>query len=135
MIDQVRDMKKYIDYIYCLIDIVPDLQKGIEETYPDWKEDLIFVSVLGFIGIYIFDNYELISKDRLSKLFTLIEESVHHEDEYIGTAVATGLLEAMVNKGDKNSEKWRGVWQHFGKESKEYIKAWNKFCGVDMHLD
>ena len=135
MVNEKRDLQNDIEYIYRYIHIIPGVQKEIENMHPDWKAELLFYPVLGLIGSYIVENYESIPEKCMRNLFSLIEDGVNSEDKYISTAIATELLEAMVNKGDGNLERWRIIWKNFGKESKEYIKAWNKFCGVDMHLD
>ena len=72
-------------------------------------------------NIFLFDDKKQI------EIFSHIESGINSKDEYLATAVATGLIEALVSESDNNTELWHIIENHLGIESKKHALAWKNF--------
>ncbi|MBK9579204.1 MAG: hypothetical protein IPO40_19210 [Fibrobacteres bacterium] len=88
---------------------------------PDEISDFLLVSSFGGALGFEIDSFDDLEKARL---FALIEAGVCSEDESTSTAIATGLLEAMVSRSFQFPEKWEMVKSLMGPESIRYVTAW-----------
>ncbi len=89
---------------------------------------LIFDVMMCF-GDYIIDLIKINNIDELKNVFNFVEYLICHGDESVQTAMTTGLLEGLLNISPKKI-KFKVICPYLGKESKEYCRAWDEFCGL-----
>jgi hypothetical protein len=58
------------------------------------------------------------------RIFRQVEEAMTSEHVDLATAVATGLIEAIVGKTASDEEKWLQIASMFGKLTREHADAW-----------
>ena len=85
-------------------------------------EEPPFIVLLGALGRQIVEEFEQAGADANKRIFALIEEAVADNGD-LGTAVTTGLIEAIVNKAER-MDLWLPISNCFGKLSLNYIDAW-----------
>ncbi len=88
---------------------------------PDGISDFLLVSSFGGNLGFEIDSFDEIERTRL---FALIEAGMCSDDDSTSTAIATGLLEAMVSRSSQFPEKWEIVKSLMGPESIGYVTAW-----------
>lgn len=90
-------------------------------------EDVPFLFLCGEIGRTFINSFDLLSANEKTYIFTAIETGIRSEDEELSTAIATGLLEAMLINAEKNPLILSRVDALLGKESKRYLDGWIKW--------
>lgn len=121
-----KNFKEYLSPFFVLSD---EIQILLNEFYDAWKGDnnppyIYLYSNIGRIianSVFLFDNKTQI------EIFSHIESGINSDDEYLATAVATGLIEALVSESDNNTELWHIIENHLGIESKKHALAWKNF--------
>ena len=121
-----KNFKEYLSPFFVLSD---EIQILLNEFYDEWKGDnnppyIYLYSNIGRIianSVFLFDNKTQI------EIFSHIESGINSDDEYLATAVATGLIEALVSESDNNTELWHIIENHLGIESKKHALAWKNF--------
>jgi hypothetical protein len=72
--------------------------------------------------------------DAKTELFSLIEKLVVEGDEETSTAACTCYIENLINQASHDDNVFNLRYEHFvpylGPESREYVRAWDKFTGV-----
>lgn len=87
-----------------------------------------------FRGCIVDDFFEM-NKEKRIKIFDYIETMMLSEDEYLNTATATGLVEAIISKAeskDKSNELLIEILTYCKEETMRYIVAWSRMLGIDM---
>ena len=88
----------------------------------DPESPMPFVLIADF-GHKIAQEFESIGEKDWSELVSLIEEGLNSEDEYIETAVATGLIEAIVHVAEPIHGLWPRIDSALGPEARAYAEA------------
>lgn len=116
-------------YIHKFENLSPSSKVTIEKFQVYWKgeDDLPFTSLFSNIGTAIACDIPIFDEATCSEIFSHIELGMNSDDEYLATAVATGLVEALVNASDDNSVLWHKIESHLGFESKKHALAWKNF--------
>jgi hypothetical protein len=100
-----------------------------QEFLDTFEEPSLTLVICGYFGRGMAENFQSFSQDEMERLSSLIEENINSDDEYLGTCIATGLLEALYNECHEIGN-WDDVKQALGEEAMHYIEAWNKANGV-----
>ena len=100
------------------------LAEAHQETIEYWAPDLPPVTVAyAEIGHKLVDEFEEIDTRTRTAVFHLIEEGMEREDEELGTAVATGLIEGMAGRAARRGN-WDNVRAELGPLSRSHADAW-----------
>ncbi len=99
------------------------LQNELKDTYDDWLPDappvIIIFAALGHAIAHHFDQI-----DSKEFLFQQIESAMISENQLLKTAVATGLLEALVAETGQTNTLWQQIEKLLGKYSKAHARCW-----------
>jgi hypothetical protein len=122
-----------LDFYNRLKILFPDAQDAYDEATEDQIEGerILWVIVYMFIGGKIGEDFTKIPKDRLKPLLDLIEEGASSENEDLGVAVCTGLLESMTDPLMKDREVWKQAQEILGETSLQHMLGMNKFYGIE----
>lgn len=121
-----KNLKEYLSLFFVLSD---EIQILLNEFDHEWEndEDPPYVFLFSKIGKVIANNVFLFDYKKQIEIFSHIESGINSDNEYLATAVATGLVEALVNVSDGNPELWNKIESHLGTESKKHAIAWKNF--------
>ena len=122
-----------LDFFERLKTLFPEVQEAYDKATRDDIEgdEILWVVVYMFIGGKIGKDFTKIPDDRLKSLFDLIEEGASSENEDLGVAVCTGLLESMTDPLMKDREVWKQAQEVLGEVSLQHILGMNKFYGIE----
>lgn len=114
------------DFIIQLTKLSNLLEDEMQNTVKYWEPEEPPITVLfGDIGREItkqFYNFECETKN---KIFALIEQGINSDDDELGTAVATGTIEAMVGSAYNDKKLWEAIKSSFGEASRDHAVAWS----------
>lgn len=121
-----KNLKEYLSLFFVLSD---EIQILLNEFDHEWEndEDPPYIFLFSKIGKVIANNVFLFDYKKQIEIFSHIECGINSDNEYLATAVATGLVEALVNVSDSNPELWNKIESHLGTESKKHAIAWKNF--------
>lgn len=122
-----------LDFFEELVHIFPQAQESYDEATQDDIEgdEILWVVIYMFIGRKIGENFIQIPSDKIKPLFDLIERGASSEDDDLGIAVCTGLLETMTTPLMKDRAIWEKAQKIVGKTSLEHMLGMNKFYGIE----
>lgn len=101
-----------------------ELTAAHEKTVEYWLPDHPPITIaFSEIGCCLADDFEKIEKVARERIFLLIEDGVASDDEELGTAVATGLIEGMVVRAITRGN-WDSIAMELGPLSKSHAEAW-----------
>lgn len=100
------------------------IDKLIEYWTPEKTPTILLFSI---IGKNLANQFDMFNDAEGALLFQHIEDGMQSTDDELATAVATGLIESLVNASDGNDELWRRIEQKLGKESQKHAIAWRNF--------
>jgi len=94
------------------------------ETIEYWAPELPPITIAyAEIGTKLVDIFDALDPNTRRSIFALVETGMQSDDEAVGTAVATGLIEALVGHASR-----LGRWEHVGEElgplSKSHADVW-----------
>jgi hypothetical protein len=104
----------------------PPLRQELEKQIAEWAPEAPPVTCLfGDFGDVIRDNYASVDPDEVRRWFACIEQGVNSGNEVLIAALATGLIEVLVNShyGKPN---WSEMEALLGPESLRYAIAWGE---------
>ena len=93
-------------------------------SWTDLEGGLLPLSLMSGFGIQMVQDFNSISEKEWSELVALIEEGLTSGDEYIDTAVATGLIEAIVHFAEPIEGLWPRIDAALGPEARAYADAY-----------
>ena len=114
------------EFVEALVRESPGLQAVYREDLDYWAPDEPPVTVLfGALGRRIVEEFEQAGTDANQRIFALIESGMADKDLQgeFSTALATGLIEALVNKAERMNL-WQPISESLGKLSRDYVDAW-----------
>lgn len=117
-----ENCQKFLD---SLDEICPPIKKAIENLSERWKPRTPPLTTLfEAAGDALADNFECEEIDRNTSLFDLIERAMNEDDDMLRTAVATGLVEALVSSAVRQSGQWEKMVLQLGERTREHALAW-----------
>ena len=117
-----------IDYLRGLVSDIPVLNEKLNCRLQNWGDETPPATIaFGEIGDAIAENMALLPEELRRRIFATIEEGMISPDPALGTAVATGLVEALVSSADKKPELWNQLDKLFGAASRKHALAWRNF--------
>lgn len=121
-------MIKEEELIIFLIKEFPKFKPYWESFLDNWSMDEGIT-----IKIYPFSDYALDiikseNESEIERVCEFIEYLTINGDEGVQAAMTTVVLEYLLSK-DPEEIQFKKFAHHLGKESVEYCKAWNEFCG------
>jgi hypothetical protein len=117
--------QKCANFIVRLTEIAPSLLAAYNDTLDYWKpEEPPLTTAYGELGDKIVDDFDSFSPDIREAVMSLIEEGMSSDDELLGIAVATGLIEAMVGRASRSQGGVQRVLSQFGPLSRSHAEAW-----------
>ncbi|OCG76239.1 hypothetical protein A9G42_08345 [Gilliamella sp. Nev6-6] len=119
-------LKEYLSYFFILSNEIEILLNEFEHEWGE-DEDPPYIFLFSKVGKVIANNISYCDDKERLEIFSHIESGINSGDEYLSTAVATGLIEALVNTSDGNPELWDRIEDYLGTESKKYALAWKNF--------
>jgi hypothetical protein len=115
-------------YLQNLVSGVPILQETLSGSLNDYAtERPPIVLVFADVGAAIADNLPHFSEQLRQRIFRGVEGGMTGSDIELKTAMATGLIEALVAKSDAKPELWLEFEKLLGAESMRYAETWRKF--------
>lgn len=116
--------KSVADFIHKVTSASPSLGALYQETVDYWAPDgPPAIVVLGDLGRRMVDDMDSSDGAVNAYLFDAIEEALQQGDMELKTAVATGMIEAMVGRSWRNGV-WEDVLALFGELSAIHARAW-----------
>jgi hypothetical protein len=111
-----------------LLEIVPELDAAHAEVTVDWIPEhppptLWMIDM----GEALAEHWEKISDDRMRQVFALVEEALTTGSEFLGNAVATGMLEALASEVSGGRLPQALLDAKMGPAASAYMKAWDEF--------
>ena len=105
------------------------LKIKFDEEIEYWKPDPLLSTVMtGSFGEVLVEQESEFTDEEYRSVFSAVENLLLNYNEEVGTAVATGLLEALIQLSDQRNPA-RFVY-FLGEEAKKYCIAWDEFTGV-----
>jgi hypothetical protein len=115
---------KIDDFTDALIRVLPYLSEVHQRTVDYWSPDEPPVTILfADLGRAISDGFEGLDEKKRVEIFELIESGINSDDEVLGTAVATGLIEAMLGRAYRINI-WGKMEKYFIGSSKRHAQVW-----------
>lgn len=116
-------------FINTLIERTASLQATYRETIDYWEPDEPPVTTMfAALGSRIADDFDSIETDINWITFRLIEEAMAGDDNNLKTAVATGLLEAIIATAWRHEGLWSRISPMLGDMSRKHADAWLAPC-------
>ncbi len=101
------------------------LQSIVLETLEYWEPDPPPVTILfAAIGKELTRRFDSMGNESRGIAFELIEDAMNANDNALKTAVATGVIEAIVSESSRNDELWSRIELQLGSASKHHAEAW-----------
>ncbi|EAZ4878610.1 hypothetical protein CBX33_21885 [Salmonella enterica] len=115
----------YVDKLSAFSDFISKTISSVNEYWvPDEPPLIMLFSQIGKSLVTIFPELDYVKKELL---FKYIEDGMTSNNEELATAVATGLVEAIVTSTDSNQHLWEEIEGLLGINSKEHALAWRNF--------
>lgn len=113
------------EFIETLLEYSGGMQEIYRKTVDYWSPDEPPVTTLfAAIGDQIVEYFWATGNDVKHEVFQLIEGAMNSDDDQLVTAVATGLIEAMVSIASQQEQLLQQVLPMFGMRSRNHADAW-----------
>jgi hypothetical protein len=117
-----------------LIHILPFLGALDQQERTSWSPETPPRTILfGQFGRAIIGAWPSLGAEQREALSSAIEAAAMSQDEGLGTAVLTGLVEAMLNAAQSDMCSEKDVLDFLGANARSYAVAWMKFYGCPTH--
>lgn len=115
----------YQDFVDTLVHQTLGLRAAYKEVHEYWCPDNPpVIALFEALGDRIADDFETTNSDVNSRIFALIESAMASGDQRLTTAVATGLIEAMISRLSAKEGTLRQLTQELGVLSRKHAEAW-----------
>lgn len=115
----------YQNFINALINQSVALRSAYEKILEYWRPDEPPITTLfAALGDRIAENFEITEPDVNKRIFELIESGMASGDQRLITAVATGLIEALISMMASKEKDLTKLMQALGGLSRKHAKAW-----------
>ncbi|MBQ0746322.1 MAG: hypothetical protein KBT82_06635 [Marinobacter sp.] len=113
------------EFIDALIQISTEMQAAYQETSDYWSPDEPPVTTLfAALGDRIAENFQKEKADINHRIFQLIEAAMTSDDDNLVTAVATGLIEALIARVSQEEPMRRRILSVLGEQSRKHAEIW-----------
>lgn len=82
--------------------------------------------LMGEMGQVVAEGWDAIPADEWTRLSALIEGALASDDDDLGTAVATGLIEGLIHRAEAIGGLWPRVEAALGPEARDYADAYRR---------
>lgn len=122
-------MDKLIDeYIRFFMTNFPYFENDLEQYMKYWNtEEPLTILIFSRIGSSVLKNFDKMNEKEKKILFKHIEKGMISDSENLSIAVATGLIEAIVNRTNDDDEVWKKIVELLGEKSLRHALAWRNF--------
>jgi hypothetical protein len=110
-----------------LLELVPELKPEYLRFTSYWAPEYLPTLCMGEMGQALAEHWEEISDDRIQQVFALVEEGLTTGSEFLGNAVATGMLEALASEVSGGRLPKALLDAKMGPAATAYMKAWDEF--------
>lgn len=118
-------MKGCTDFIDLLVITSGRLQAAYQEILDEWQpEEPPVTTLFAALGDRIAEDFFSIDIGANRRIFSLIEQAMESSNQELVTAVATGLIEALVARTVRNEGLWEQVTPLLGPRSLLHAEAW-----------
>lgn len=101
------------------------LQATQRQTIAAWAPDSPPVTILfAAIGKELACRFDAMENERKKTIFNFIEDGMNSDDNFLRTAVATGIIEGIVSKSSKDEGLWLRIESELGPISKRHARSW-----------
>ena len=114
-----------------ILNKVPDFEPAWQAHLEFWCDDKAGLSNdVSEFSSYLINNLNLISGNKRQEIFLVIEDCLNDGDDRVKDAIATCLLENLLNAVSEKQLASELFIDLLGKESKKYCKSWDDFTGI-----
>jgi len=116
-----------------------ECNKLLKEKFPNfipyWEAEISLwgdegiLALFGPFADYAIDVIKTNNPSQLKIILDYVEFLLCEGDQSVQNGVATVFLEDLMNK-DPAEFKFKTICQYLGKNSLDYCRAWDKFCGI-----
>jgi uncharacterized protein (DUF433 family) len=120
-----RSKMRHEDFVGLMVAASVGLQVAYLDVVAQWRPDEPPITILfGAFGDRIADDFDSYGVDTNREIFSLIEKAMESGDLLLTTAVATGLVEALVGRAERYEGLWSRVVPFLGPGSLYHAEAW-----------
>jgi hypothetical protein len=113
-----------LEFLAHVSSLSPRLTQTYQDTLEYWAPDPPpFTVAYADIGRSIVDTFDTLEPSARKEIFSLIEEGMRSDDEALGVAVATGLIEGLAGRASR-SGKWPHVRSELGPLCRSHADTW-----------
>jgi len=117
-----------MDFLLSLASKSPVLNETLDRCFLRWRPEEPPITVaFGELGHAVGEHFHDLPIETQQKIFAQIEEGMVSSDEGLATAVATGLIEALVTESDRRTELWSQFEKLLGPESLKHAVCWRDY--------
>ena len=96
-----------------------------QEVRNEWQpEEPPVTTLFAALGDRIAEDFGSTGMDTKRHMFSLIEQAMESGDQALVTAVATGLIEALVTRAVRSEGLWEEMASLLGTRSRHHAEAW-----------
>ncbi|KAA5918991.1 hypothetical protein F1536_29020 [Achromobacter xylosoxidans] len=114
------------EFIRCLFSVVSDrAQTAYRDVIDEWQpEEPPVTELFAALGYQIAEDFRCADTDANLRTFSLIEKAMESGDQELITAVATGIIEALVTRAAQVEGLWAQVAPVLGRRSLHHAESW-----------
>ncbi|WP_138411839.1 hypothetical protein [Stutzerimonas nosocomialis] len=113
------------DFVGLLVKTSDGVQAAYQEVLSEWQPDKPPVTTLfAALGDRIAVDFVCAGAPANRRIFFLIEQAMESSDQELVTAVATGLIEALVTRAVRSDGLWKQMAPLLGPKSLHHAEAW-----------
>lgn len=118
-------MMRCDDFVGLLAAISGGVQAAYQEVLAEWlPEEPPVTTLFAALGDRIAEDFDSAGVDTNRQVFSLIEKAMGSGDSGLVTAVATGLIEALVTRAARGEDLWKRMAPFLGPRSLRHAEAW-----------
>ena len=101
------------------------VQAAYQEVLDGWRpEEPPVTTLFAALGDRIAEDFDSAGVDTNRQMFSLIEKAMESGDQGLVTAVATGLIEALVTRAVRSEGLWKRMAPLLGPRALHHAEAW-----------
>ncbi len=118
-------MKNCEDFVGLLATASGGVQTAYQKVIAEWQpEEPPVTTLFAALGERIAEDFSSAGVDTNRRMFSLIEQAMGSSDQRLVTAVATGLIEALVTRAVRSEGLWDKIGPLLGPRSRHHAAAW-----------
>ena len=118
-------MMRCEDFVALLAEVSSGVGAAYQEVLDEWRpEDPPVTTLFAALGDRIAEDFGSCGVDTNRRVFSLIEQAMESSDQTLVTAVATGLIEALVTRAARSEGLWKQMAPLLGPRSLHHAQAW-----------